>query len=178
MPVGELRLVVLLRRSVALPLMTLGAVAILGILSENVAHATSGHRNTVESRGTAIAIQARNLTINETAKLHQIWRHGAQHQEEGQGVGTLPYLLSINFSAGFTQAKVIFAVHGKGGTIYGEGTPSYHVEGSTAYFKGSLSITQGTGEYAHASGTGLQLTGTLNRHNYALSIAVHGKMSL
>jgi hypothetical protein len=172
MKVGLLRR----HRALALLLLSTAVTGLAGAAVDNTAIATDSHPGASKPRSKAKA--AKSLIVKETAQLHQIWRHGTQHQEEGKGVGTFPYLLSVNFSAGFTQAKVVFAIHGKGGTIYGHGTPSYHVEGSTAYFKGSLSITQGTGTYAHASGTGLQLQGTLNRHNYTLSIAVYGKMSV
>lgn len=171
MKVGLLRnhrAVILLSLSIVAPALAAGMASL-----DTAALATSGFRGT---HGKATA--ARSLTVKETAQLYQVGRHGAQHEEQGQGAGTFPYPLTVTYTAGFTQATVSFVVHGKGGAMYGQGTPSYHVEGATAYFNGSLSVTRGTGRYAHASATRLLLRGTLNRHNFALSIKVTGQMSL
>jgi hypothetical protein len=162
----------LLSLSTALAGFAAGAVA----LDSTALAAGSGHSRTGQQPRSAVL--AKSLTVKETAQLYQVGRHGAQHEEQGQGAGTFPYPLTITFTAGFTQATVRFSVHGRAGTMWGQGTPSYHVEGSTAYFNGSLSITHGTGKYAHASAAGLRLKGTLNRHNFALSISVNGNMSL
>jgi hypothetical protein len=174
MKVGLLRnhrAVILLSLSIVAPALAAGTASL-----DTAALATNGFPNTSTLHGKATA--ARSLTVKETAQLYQVGRHGAQHEEQGQGAGTFPYPLTVTYTAGFTQATVRFVVHGKGGAIYGQGTPAYHVEGSTAYFNGSLSVTRGTGRYAHASATALQLRGTLNRHNFALSIKVAGQMSL
>lgn len=128
--------------------------------------------------GQPAGIAAAAQTVNESALLHQVSKHGTQREEQGQGNGTFRCPLIIRFTTNVTQASVMFTVKTSSGTIYGRGTPSYHVEGSTAYIKGALSVTQGTGRYAHASGSQLQLRATLNRHNYALAVAVTGAVSL
>ena len=124
-----------------------------------------------------VATQAtRQISVNESAQLYQVRHRGPEHEAQGRGSGTFPYPMTITFTVGFTQASVNFTIHAKGGNLYGQGNPSYRVEGSTAYISGSLSVTHGTGKYTHASGSGLALKGRLNRHNFALSIGVSGKM--
>lgn len=127
----------------------------------------------------AAATVAGQIAVKETAQLHQVARHGSQHQERGSGTGTFGGSVAVTFTTtGFTQASVSFAIKTSGGSIYGAGKPSYRIAGTTAYFNGSLRITGGTGRYRHISRSSLTLRGTLNRHNFALAISVTGKLTI
>jgi hypothetical protein len=60
----------------------------------------------------------------------------------------------------------------------GNASGSYRTNGGTASFSGTLSITRGTGGYAHAHGSGISFTGTINRSNDSVTVHVNGKLSV
>ena len=59
----------------------------------------------------------------------------------------------------------------------GSASGSYRNNGSTASFSGTLTITSGTGSYAHAHGSGLSFSGTIQRSNDAVTVHVSGHFS-
>ncbi|HEY7933273.1 MAG TPA: hypothetical protein VID48_05550 [Solirubrobacteraceae bacterium] len=59
----------------------------------------------------------------------------------------------------------------------GVASGSYRNNGSTASFKGTMSIVRGTGKYKHARGSGLSFSGTVKRSNDAVTVHVSGKLT-
>jgi hypothetical protein len=47
-------------------------------------------------------------------------------------------------------------------------------KGAFAYIGGELSITKGTGKFAHASGSNIGLSGKVNRETFSATAQVHG----
>lgn len=127
---------------------------------------------------TTIGLTAGTVAIAETGHLQLSSRRGNQViNEQGQAAGTPGGSLSISLTVAFTQARITFTSDLKGGSISGQGRASYYTVGSTSHFEGTLSITHGTGRYAHASASNVKIKGTLRRsHNYALEVLVDGSM--
>jgi hypothetical protein len=60
----------------------------------------------------------------------------------------------------------------------GRASAEFVPEGPRVYFGGTLAITRGTGSYARASGTGLGISGIINRETFKLIVHLNGKMRL
>ena len=69
------------------------------------------------------------------------------------------------------------SIYPRGSSMTGTASGSYHVNGGTASFTGTMSITRGTGSYSHARGSGLSFSGTIQRSNDAVTVHVSGKLS-
>jgi hypothetical protein len=115
--------------------------------------------------------------LNETAQLRVVSRHGIVFNEQGPASGTFRGTLTLRLTAKVTHVTIQFSANPSGGTLRGEGTANVQAEGEIGRVDGTVSITGGSGRYAHAHGSNLAITGTVNRHNYNLSIRVTGTMS-
>jgi len=119
---------------------------------------------------------ARRLSLNETGQLRVLSRHGIIFNEEGPASGTFRCTLTLRLTAKVTHVTIQFSANPSGGTLHGEGAANVQTEGATGRVTGTVSVTGGSGRYAHAHGSGLSITGSVNRHNYNLSIRVSGTM--
>jgi hypothetical protein len=127
---------------------------------------------------TSAAHAARTISMNESGSLRLTSRHGFTLNEQGHASGTVigPIYVHLKIvSSKRVTAEVNIYPHG--GSISGNGSASYHREGATGYFSGSLSINRGTGTYSHAHGTGLSFSGTIKRSNYAITVRVRGNVT-
>ena len=81
-------------------------------------------------------------------------------------------------SASLVGSTVIasFTIQTRYGTIYGSGRAALHSSGRYASFGGSLSVSHGTGSYAHAHGGG-KLYGVIDRRTSALTVQTVGTLS-
>lgn len=131
---------------------------------------------TVNTRNVSTAVAARAQSVNETAQLRLVSHHRGILNEQGQTAGTPGGLLRVSLTISYTEATITFTQSPSGGTLSGGGKASFYARGSIAHFTGSVSITRGTGRYAHASAKSLHIQGTFQRSNYALSLKVNGKM--
>jgi len=123
------------------------------------------------------ATTARVTHLSETAQLHLVAHQGTQVlHEEGQASGTLRGRLVVVINIGYTEATVTFTARSSAGTLSGRGVESYYVSGKIAHFSGRMSVTGGTGAYAHASGSRLQTTGLIKRAHYEVQMTVNGAL--
>jgi hypothetical protein len=115
----------------------------------------------------APATAARTMSLNLSAAMHLIGRPGHVLNEQGSFSGTLSGSIDIHFvSASSTTGAGTFVAYTQGGSISGETRTSGHVVGASVYYTGTMSITKGTGRWAHAAGSGLRFSGVINRHNF------------
>jgi hypothetical protein len=128
----------------------------------------------VGARPTAHA--ASSLLLNENANVRLISRHGIVFNEQGPQSGSLGGTLWLRLNAKVTAITVQWSSDPSGGTMHGEGTTTVVPEGAVGRVKGSMTVTGGSGRYSHAHASGLQVTGTVNRHNYNCSFHVTGWM--
>ena len=95
--------------------------------------------------------------------------------DEGKATGTLPGSMRVHLNLGTTFTGT-FTIHASGGSIEGRGSAAPHGSGTYESFSGTLTVTGGTGRYAHAHGHG-GLYGTFDRDNYALVIKTTGSLT-
>jgi hypothetical protein len=140
----------------------------------HTAHADS-HRNITS---TAHETSRRALSINDKARMRLTGGNGNTLIEEGKATGTLPGNAKVSLTiANVTTAKSTFVVYPHGGSIPGAGSVRLHPGQSGAYesFSGTLSVSHGTGHYAHASGSG-KIYGVLDHSNDNAEVQVIGTL--
>lgn len=141
-------------------------VALIAILplvaSASAAHAAAAH-------------QARTLKATDTAKLRYIKHSGSVLIEEGTAHGNFPGTMRARCVIGATFTAT-FTVYTHYGTLTGHGTATPHGSGLYESFGGTLTITSGTGRYAHAHGHA-GLYGTFDRRTYAIILQTTGSLS-
>jgi len=115
------------------------------------------------------------LTATDTAHLHYISSSGSLLLDEGKATGTLPGSMRVHLDLGTTFTGT-FTIYASGGSIEGRGSATPHGSGTYESFSGTLTVTGGSGRYAHARGHG-RLYGTFDRDNYALVIQTTGSLT-
>ncbi len=125
--------------------------------------------------GLPFAYLARTLNVTDEARLHYHESAGSSLIEEGRATGGLPGAVKVHFAVGPT-VSASFTISTRNGSLIGHGTGVLHSSGTYASFRGSMSITRGTGRYLHAHGHG-GFYGVLNRKTYALTVQTTGSLS-
>jgi hypothetical protein len=118
---------------------------------------------------------SRAVSVDDTGHLHLLKAFGSVLLEEGAAAGTLPGLAKVRLVVGSTVIAS-FTIQTKYGTIDGSGSAALHSSGRYASFGGSLSVSHGTGSYAHAHGSG-KLYGVIDRRSSALTVQTVGTLS-
>lgn len=124
------------------------------------------------------ATAARTISLSDSAHLHRTSSHGFNLYESGPATGSLGGSVTLHLDVVSTNrvtAQMTVSPHG--GSISGTASGSYHVNGGTASFSGTLSVTGGSGSYSHAHGSGLSFGGTIERSNDAVTVHVSGHFS-
>jgi hypothetical protein len=161
----------LLRVSLVGSIVSLGAL--FGVTS-------SGADVSHQARGGPVAAAARVMSLNLTTTLHVVGRPGHVAYAKGTVSGTFSGTTSVRYTAvGSTEGEATFSIYpSSGGSLLGRSVTHGHAAGPIAYFSGTATITGGTGRWAHAHGTGLSFSGTLNRQNYHSMSVTRGKLHL
>lgn len=136
----------------------------------------------VSPAGAATARTARTYSLDETGHLHRTSGRGItinqDLNEEGSASGTISGTIYIHLRVVSTnRVTAEVNIYPSGGSITGSASASYRSAGAVATFAGTMTIERGTGSYAHASGSGLSLTGTIQRINDAAVVHVTGRMT-
>ena len=164
---------------------TLSGVLTAGVLSFGVliagvliATLGPGMSRAAGTAGRPPARVARTFSLNETGSLHLTSKHGFTLNEQGSASGTIPGTIYVHLSIVSTsRVTAEVSIYPSGGSITGEGSASYARGGQTAHFSGSMTIERGSGSYAHANGSGLSFSGTIQRSNDAITVHVSGGVS-
>jgi hypothetical protein len=118
---------------------------------------------------------ARTINVKDEAKLHFVKSSGSTLIDEGNATGTIPGKVRIVFTYnGSPNVSSQLTIYGSGGSLHvrASGKLSSPTNPKPS-FKGSLTVTGGTGRYAHAGGTGT-LYGVFNRRTYAMVVQAQG----
>jgi len=129
------------------------------------------------ARAGVVGRAAHALSVKDEGHLHMVSNSGSSLVEEGPVSGTIPGRVRVNFNIGPTvYASFTIYVHG-GGSISGSGDGTLHSTSAYSTFGGSLSVTRGTGRYAHAHGRG-GLYGAINRRSstYPMTVQTTGTL--
>jgi hypothetical protein len=153
------------------------AVMVLGLLAMPAAGAPAaiGPATARGATRPSRAHAARSLRASDTAHLRYVSASGSLLFEAGRATGTLPGAMRVHFDVGAILSGS-FTIDTRGGTIKGHGSAKPHGSGEYESFAGSLTVTGGSGEYAHAHGTA-GLYGTFDRETYALLVQTTGTLS-
>jgi hypothetical protein len=113
---------------------------------------------------------AGTVSVDDTGYLKRTHASGDFIDEAGEISGTLPGTATVRLDVGPETITASFTidVHG-GGSIVGTGRAKIGSPGRYTSFSGTLSVTSGTGRYAHARGSG-KLYGELERRNDYLTV--------
>ena len=152
------------RRSVAL----IGT----GILVLAMAAGASG-----SASGRPAARAARVLSVRDEGRLHFTKSSGEVIIDEGRASGSFPGWIRARFLYnGEPTVTAHFTISGAGGSISARGSGRLSSPTSPSpSFHGTMSVTGGTGRYAHIHGSG-ELYGVYYRRSYALTVQAIGKL--
>jgi hypothetical protein len=132
--------------------------------------------STAMSRPRPRANAASTVNVKDEGHLHSVRNSGSELLEEGQVSGTIPGKVKVSFVIGATISAKFTIYPKNGGSFSGHGGGTLHSTSATSSFGGSLTVTGGSGHYAHAHGSG-KLYGSINRKTYALTVTTVGKLS-
>ncbi len=149
--------------------------AVCGALAAGLLATATQHEPAYADQSTRSAHAAHVLNATDTAHLRYISSSGSLLLDEGKASGTLPGSMRVHLNLGTTFTGT-FTIRAAGGSIEGRGDATPHGSGTYESFSGTLTVTGGTGRYAHAHGHG-GLYGTFDRDNYALVIKTTGSLS-
>ena len=151
--------------------------AVLGPLALGVAAAGVLSTSAAAHPDRTHAHAARVLNVRDEGRLHYIRSSGEQVIDEGHATGTFPGWVKVRFVYnGEPTVGARFTIYGSGGSVSARGTARLSSPTSPSpSFKGTLTITGGSGRYAHVHGGG-QLYGVYYRRSYALTVQAIGKL--
>jgi len=117
------------------------------------------------------------LAVRDDGRLHYIHSSGNEIIDEGHATGTLPGSVRAYFTYdGEPTVSASFQISGPGWSISGHGTGRLSNPNSTSpSFRGSLTLSGGSGRYAHAHGSG-EMFGVYYRRSYALTVQTIGSL--
>ncbi len=120
---------------------------------------------------------ARSTNVHDEGHLGYVKSSGSQILDQGKMSGNLPGYAKVRFTYnGEPQVYASFTIYGSGWTINGHGSGQLSSPTSPApSFRGSLTLSGGSGRYRHAHGSG-ELFGVFNRRSYALVVQAVGKL--
>jgi hypothetical protein len=128
--------------------------------------------------GLPSATAARTMSVKDEGRLRLIKSSGSKLIDEGPATGTIPGTAKIVFVYdGNPTVSAQVTIYGHGGSIEGHGKGRLSSPSSRSpSFKGTLTITGGSGRYARARGSG-QMFGVFYRRSYAITVQTQGTLS-
>lgn len=127
--------------------------------------------------GTTPAHTARALQVRDEGHLHFVQSSGARLLDEGPASGTIPGRVRVSFLYnGQPTVTARLTVYVSNGTLSARASARLsNPTSSTPSFRGSLTITGGTGRFRHARGHG-ELFGVFQRRSYGMVVQVIGTL--
>jgi hypothetical protein len=149
--------------------------ALLGALG--VATAVGIVAPALASSGGTKAHAARVLNVRDEGRLRYVKSSGEQIIDEGHANGSFPGWVKVRFLYnGEPTVSARFTIYGSGGSVSARGTARLSSPTSPSpSFHGKMTITGGSGRYAHVHGGG-ELYGVYYRRSYALTVQAIGKL--
>lgn len=155
--------------------LVLGATALSTLLAATALLAPA-QANSKTPGATAHAAGA--FTLDESGSLRLTSKHGFTLNEQGTATGTVRGAIYVHLTiASSKRVTAEVNIYPRGGSITGFGAASYRRRHTDAVFSGTLSVERGSGSYAHAHGSGLSFSGTIQRTSEAITVRVNGRVS-
>jgi hypothetical protein len=126
------------------------------------------------------AVAARTMAFNLNSNLHLVGRPGHVLNEQGTFSGSQSGTIAIRFmSVTSTSGEATFVAYPRGGGwVSGRTSTKGRVVGANVYFSGSMTITGGSGRWAHASGHGLGFSGVVDRRSFHATTHMQGNINV
>jgi hypothetical protein len=120
---------------------------------------------------------ARVLDVRDEGRLRFVHASGSVIVDEGRVSGTFPGSVRVRFLYdGEPRVSARFTIVGRGGSVSARGTGTLSSPTSPSpSFRGDMTITGGSGRYAHIHGSG-QLFGVYYRRSYGLNVQAVGRL--
>jgi hypothetical protein len=130
---------------------------------------------TTASAGPARA--SRTLSVKDEGRLKLVHSSGSTLIDEGPASGTIPGKTRVRFVYnGNPTVSAQITIFGRSGTIYAHGSGRLsNPTSASPSFSGTLTISSGSGQYAHAHGGG-HMYGVFYRRSYALTVQTEGTL--
>jgi hypothetical protein len=126
----------------------------------------------------ASAVAARTVSLNESGNLRLTSHRGFHLNFQGAASGTIRGTIYIHLDVTSTRhVTAEVSIYPSNGSLTGSGAANYRSNGGQATFSGTLSISRGTGSYAHARASSLSFSGTIQRSNDATTVRLSGPLS-
>jgi hypothetical protein len=127
---------------------------------------------------TPAAHAASQRSVSETVSLTVNKAHGSILDSRGQMTGTYRGSVVLNQTiSSASQATGIFTANlSGGGQLSGRSSAHYYLAGSISHFSGTMTISGGSGRFAHASGTGMRVAGAYNRATGHITLYLSGQI--
>jgi len=127
--------------------------------------------------GGSAARAARVLSVRDEGRLHFTKSSGELIIDEGRASGSFPGWIRVRFLYnGEPTVSAHFTISGAGGSITARGSGRLSSPTSPSpSFHGGMTVTGGSGRYAHVHGGG-ELYGVYYRRSYALTVQAIGKL--
>jgi hypothetical protein len=130
------------------------------------------------------ALATRQVSVNDTVRTGLANSSLADRRrttvldERGAASGSIGCSVTMQVDITYTTAVMSFACSSRSGTLSGLARTSFVVSGAIANFNGTLSLSSGTGSYAHVAGSVLRMKGVVQRHTDSLVASIVGSMKL
>jgi len=127
--------------------------------------------------GVQLARAAGSVNAKEEGRLHLVKSSGSLLIDEGPASGTIAGRVRVRFTYdGDPNVTAQITIYGRAGTLEARGGARLSSPTSASpSFKGTLTITGGSGRYAHASGSA-HLYGVFYRRSYAMVVQTQGTL--
>lgn len=145
-----------------------------------IAIVASGLSTTASAWGHIPVMRAHSshtLNVHDEGHLRYVKSAGSVIIDEGRATGSFPGTVKVRFSYdGEPTVNARFTISGAGGSISARGRARLNsLTSLTPSFAGTMTITAGTGRYAHIHGGG-GLYGVYSRRSYGLTVQAIGKL--
>lgn len=149
----------------------------LGVALAAIAAALLGAPSLADSQ-TPAADAAAVLNVRDEGRVHYVKSSGSTIIDEGRASGTVPGWVKVGFAySGEPTVAARFTITGRYGSISAHATARLSNPSSASpSFRGTVTITGGTGRYLHAHGRG-ELYGVFYRRSYDLTVQAIGRLA-
>ncbi len=160
------------------PVSQVGGLLVAVALMPSVSMAVSPAVASCSPPGPPIAHAAKVISVNDTVHMRLVSKHGETLNERGTATGSVglsPIVVTF-YGVNAERGTATLTGYSNRSSVSGRATLSAYTVGYIGHFEGGVTITAGTGKYAHDHGHGLRFKGTINRHDFNVDAELVGQI--